>query len=134
MTLLPKLLLIFVGIPLLELALLIWIGNNLGFWYTMAAVIATGVLGATLAKLEGLRVVHQIRSELLQGRMPVGRLLDGFLVLVGGITLLTPGFLTDLLGFLLLVPVTRAGFKHFLRRRLERMAQTRSVEFTMLLD
>jgi UPF0716 protein FxsA len=116
-----KLLVLFIGIPLLELALLVWLGTRIGFWATMGIVVATGILGALLARLEGMRVVWQIKSELLAGRMPVGRLLDGLMVLVGGVVLLTPGLLTDVLGFALLLPWTRAIFKRSLARRLQRI-------------
>lgn len=129
-----KLLLLFLGIPMLELALLVWIGTRIGFWATMGIVVATGLLGAVLARLEGWRVLYLIKAELLAGRMPVGRLLDGLMVLVGGIVLLTPGLLTDILGLALLLPVTRGLFKRFVQRRFERMARRRQVSFTMLLD
>lgn len=129
-----RLLLLFIGIPLLELAILVWLGSHIGFWPTMAIVLVTGILGALLARLEGLRVVLQIRAELLGGRMPVGQLLDGLMVLIGGVVLLTPGLLTDLLGFSLLIPWTRSKFKRFVRRRFERMRQARQINIRLMLD
>lgn len=129
-----KLLVLFVGVPLLELAFLIWMGSVIGFWYTMVLVVATGVLGALLMRLEGWSVVRRIRLELVQGRMPVCRLLDGLLVLVGGIMLLAPGFLTDLLGLAFLLPFTRKAFESFLQCRCERMINAGRVEVMMLLD
>jgi UPF0716 protein FxsA len=123
-----RLALLFVSIPLIELALLVWLGARLGFWPTMALVIATGLAGAVLAKLAGAQVIWQIRREVLAGRVPVSHMLDGLLVLVGGIVLLTPGLLTDLLGFALLVPWSRRRIREAVRRRLERMVESGSVQ------
>ena len=99
-----RLLLLFTVVPLVELFLLIWLGTIIGTLSTIAIVIATGVLGAWLARREGLRTVHAIREDLGAGRMPTDRLVDGLLILVAGAVLLTPGLITDTCGFLLLVP------------------------------
>jgi UPF0716 protein FxsA len=123
-----KLAVVFITVPLIELALLVWLGTVLGFWPTIALVILTGVAGAALAKLAGLHVVLQTKREVLAGRMPVGHMLDGVLVLIGGLVLLTPGLLTDLLGFALLVPWSRRRVREIVRRRLERMVESRRVE------
>ncbi|MFW6078112.1 MAG: FxsA family protein [Gemmatimonadota bacterium] len=130
---LARLLLLFIAVPLIELALLIRVGTLIGIWPTMAIVVATGVAGAALARAQGLRVWLGIRDDLRQGRMPVQGLVDGLLVLVGGVLLLTPGVLTDLLGIALLLPWTRAVARRYLRRRLERMRRTGQVHFTMLI-
>lgn len=129
-----RLLLLFVALPLLELAILVRLGMWIGFWPTMALVFATGFLGATLARSQGFRVWSQIRRELQAGRMPVGDLVDGLLVLIGGIVLLTPGLLTDLLGLALLFPPTRATFKGFLRRKFDKMIRSGRVSVTMLME
>jgi UPF0716 protein FxsA len=123
-----KLAVLFVTIPLVELALLVWIGSLLGFWPTMALVIVTGVAGALLAKLAGVHVILQIKREILSGRMPVGHMVDGLLVLVGGIVLLTPGLLTDVFGFALLIPWSRRVFRRLVQTRIQRMVETRRVE------
>lgn len=128
-----KLLLLFIGIPLVELALLVRLGTVIGFWPTIGLVVATGIVGAALARGQGLRVWIRIQEELRDGRMPMGRLLDGLLILIGGVVLLTPGLLTDLFGFALLIPWTRAAFKRMLRRKLERMRRTGQVSFTTLI-
>ena len=99
-----RLLILFTVVPLVELALLIKLGNLIGLWPTILIVIATGVLGAALARSQGTRTVGAIRAELAQGRAPTESLINGLLILVGGVVLLTPGLLTDLLGFSLLVP------------------------------
>jgi UPF0716 protein FxsA len=102
-----RLLLLFTVVPLVELVLLVEIGRLIGTIPTIGIVIGTGILGAWLTKLEGLRTLHGIREDLQQGRMPADRLIDGLLILVAGAVLLTPGLLTDALGFFLLVPPGR---------------------------
>lgn len=133
MSLLARLFFLFVAFPLLELAILIWVGTRIGVWPTIGIVLGTGALGAYLARLEGLRVWHRIQHDLATGRMPVAEVVDGLMIFLAGILLLTPGLLTDALGFALLVPRTRKAFRHAVGRRLRRMAETRSVSITMLL-
>ena len=101
------LLLLFIVVPLIELYLLLFLGTFIGFWPTVAIVLVTGTLGAALAKREGLRVWHSYRDALAQGRLPDEGIVGGLLVLLGGALLITPGMLTDLCGFFLLVPSTR---------------------------
>ena len=98
---------VFTLVPLVELFLLIRIGEIIGIWATVGLVIFTGVLGAFLTRLEGMRVLRQVREELAEGRVPTEKLLDGLLVLLAGAVLLTPGLITDLVGFLLLIPAGR---------------------------
>jgi UPF0716 protein FxsA len=119
MTFLGRLALLFVVVPVLELMLLIQLGQVVGLWPTVALVLFTGVLGAAMARLEGLRVLFRFQTELASGRLPGEALLDGISVLVGGAFLLTPGILTDLTGFALLFPPTRRWIQRILRRRLE---------------
>jgi UPF0716 protein FxsA len=128
-----RLLLLFVLVPLIELAILIRIGNWLGFWPTLGLVVATGAVGALLAKAQGARVLGEIRSDLAAGRVPAARLVDGLLVLVGGIVLLTPGLISDILGLLLLLPVTRDRLKASVRRRFERMVDSGQVSMITLI-
>jgi UPF0716 protein FxsA len=91
-----------------------------GLWPTLALVLLTGLGGAALARLEGMRVFFQFQRELAAGRIPGQALLDGISVLVGGAFLLTPGVITDLAGFALLLPVSRRWIQRRARRRLER--------------
>ncbi len=128
-----RLLILFTVVPLIELALLIKLGNLIGLWPTILIVIATGVLGAALARSQGTRAVGAIRAELAQGRAPTENLINGLLILVGGVVLLTPGLLTDLLGFSLLVPFTRDWFKKELRNRLRRYAERNSGSATIII-
>jgi UPF0716 protein FxsA len=110
----------FTVVPLIELYLLLFIGREIGLWPTVASVLVTGLIGATLAKKEGLRVLRRWQQSLAQGRMPEEGLLGGVLVLVGGVLLVAPGVLTDLTGLLLLFPPTRKVVAGLVRRRLER--------------
>ncbi|MDH3205769.1 MAG: FxsA family protein [Gemmatimonadota bacterium] len=119
MTVLGRLALFFIIVPVVELVLLIQLGQIVGLWPTLALVIFTGVTGAALARLEGLRVLFQFRSELASGRLPGQALLDGISVLVGGAFLLTPGILTDFAGFALLLPTSRRWIQRRVRRALE---------------
>ncbi|HUE95871.1 MAG TPA: FxsA family protein [Longimicrobiaceae bacterium] len=121
---LAKLLLLFVLVPLVEMAILVRLGTLIGFWPTIGLVVATGAVGALLAKSQGMRVLRAIRTEMAAGRVPASELIDGLLVLVGGIVLLTPGLLTDVLGLVLLIPATRGALKAGVRRRLEGMVQS----------
>ena len=117
---LGRLALLFILVPLLELVLLIQLGRVFGLWPTLGLVVVTGVLGAALARAEGLRTLRRFREEVAAGRVPGGPLLDGLAVLVGGAFLLTPGLLTDLTGFALLLPPTRRLIQSRIRRSLER--------------
>ncbi|HUH12062.1 MAG TPA: FxsA family protein [Longimicrobiales bacterium] len=128
-----RLFLLFVALPLAELALLIWIGQVIGLWPTIAIVVLTGAAGAALARSQGLGVLRRMRAEMAVGRMPVGALQDGLLILVGAIVLLTPGVLTDLAGIVLLLPATRAPIRRWLERKLQRMVQSGQTSFTMIM-
>jgi UPF0716 protein FxsA len=120
MSFLGRLALFFVVVPVLELVLLIELGQVVGLWPTLAVVLGTGLLGAAMARAEGLRVLYRFQSELASGQLPGQALLDGIAVLLGGAFLLTPGILTDLTGFALLFPPTRRWIQRNVRRRLER--------------
>ena len=128
-----RLLILFTVVPLIELALLIKLGNVIGLWPTIFIVIATGVLGAALARSQGTQVISAIRAEVAEGRPPTESLINGLLVLVGGVVLLTPGLLTDLLGFSLLIPFTRNWFKKKLRSRLKKYAERNSASATIII-
>jgi len=117
-----RLFLLFTIVPLVELVLLIKIGGVIGVAPTIAIVIGTGVLGAWLARWQGLAVLRRIGDEMAAGRLPTDALIDGLLVLVAAAMLLTPGFLTDSAGFLLLVPGTRAKVRRLVAAAMARKA------------
>jgi len=108
------LLILFMAVPIVELALLIRIGRAISVGPTIALVLLTGMVGAALARHQGVRTLGRIQAELAGGRMPTGPMVDGLLILVAGLLLITPGILTDAVGFALLIPPVRRLF----RRRL----------------
>ena len=114
-----KLFLAFTIIPIFEIYLLIKIGTVFGALTSIALVIFTGFLGAYLARIQGLQTLFRIQESLREGRMPSGELLDALLIGVAGLVLLTPGFLTDTIGFILLVPSSRNVIKSWLRHQIE---------------
>ena len=114
-----KLVILFVVVPIIELALLIEIGQHIGVWPTLTIVILTGIAGAWLARLQGFMVLRTLQAELSQGILPAESILDGFLVLAGALLLLTPGILTDALGFALLIPLSRNVIKQYLKKWLK---------------
>ncbi len=101
------LILLFIAIPLIELYLLLVVGDWIGAWPTVGLVIVTGVIGATLARMQGLKVFGDIQFDLSVGNVPTDNLLSGALVLAAGLLLITPGLLTDVAGFAMLVPSVR---------------------------
>ena len=114
-----KLFLAFTLIPIFELYLLIRIGYYLGAFNTIVVVIVTGLLGAYLAKLQGIRTMMRVRESLNRGELPAEEMLDAVLIFVAGIVLITPGFITDLAGLGILVPNTRSWFKRWLRKKFD---------------
>lgn len=103
-----KLLLLFIGIPLIELVLFYQIGTRIGLGATLATVVITGVLGAWLTKQQGLRTLAKYQKAISEGRLPHEEVIEGLMILGAGAVLLTPGFLTDVIGFALLVPPVRS--------------------------
>jgi UPF0716 protein FxsA len=127
MSWLSRLFLLFVGVPLLDLFVLIQVGQWIGLWPTIGLVVVTGFAGASLARSEGLRTLWTIQKEMNQGRLPGDALFDGLAILLGGVLLLTPGILTDLVGFSFLVPATRRLLLKRIRASLERRLKSGSI-------
>ncbi len=116
-----KLLLLFTVVPLIELYLLILVGQAIGAGPTVLLVVLTGAVGASLARMQGFAVWGKIHREMNLGRFPGNELIDAVLILASGVTLLTPGIITDVLGFLMLIPITRLPIREFLKRRFRHM-------------
>jgi len=114
------LLVLFVTIPVLELAVFLFLGSRIGIFPTLAVIVITALLGAALTKSQGLKALSKYRQALAEGRLPHEEVMDGLMILVAGAVLLTPGFLTDAFGFALLVPACRAAVKRFAVRYLEK--------------
>lgn len=116
------LIIVLIAVPIIEIWGLLQVSDWIGAWPTLLAVIATGVIGGYLAKQQGLRTLHLIQLQIQQRQMPGQPLLDGLCILAGGVLLLTPGFFTDALGFVLLIPVTRGiiqlGLKRFFQKHI----------------
>ena len=111
------LIVLFIVVPIAELAVLIQIGQLIGVWWTIALLVADAILGSLLARSQGRRVWQRFNEALRAGRAPAREVMDGALVLFGGALLLTPGFLSDILGIVLLLPPTRALVRAILVRR-----------------
>ena len=119
-----RLLLLFTLVPLVELWLLIEIGRLTGVLPTVALVFATGALGAWLARSQGLATLAKVRRETAEGRMPATALVDGLLILIAGAVLLTPGLLTDVFGFFLLIPAGRSLIRKSVAERFKRSVES----------
>lgn len=120
--------LLFVVVPLVELIVLLRLGQTFGFLNTVAVMVLMSVAGAWLAKREGVGVVRRLQADVRAGRAPAAALVDGFLVLFAAALLLTPGFVSDAVALLLLVPPVRAGLRRglvgfFARRAAVRVAR-----------
>lgn len=111
-----KLLLLFTLVPIVELVLLLEVGRRIGTAATLSLILITGVLGAVIARRQGVAALRHIRAELAGGQIPGPTIVDGVLILVAGAFLITPGILTDIVGFLCLVPATRRSIRALLSR------------------
>ncbi len=109
----------FIVVPMAEIFVIIQVAHAVGGLDTIGLLIAISLLGAWLTKHEGFLVVRRIQAQLQAGRVPAGELLDGALILAAGLLMLTPGFITDGVGLLVLFPPTRALLRRALRRRFE---------------
>jgi UPF0716 protein FxsA len=110
------LLFLFIVIPIAEFSLLYYMSDRFGLLPTVGLVLVTGIAGASLAKSQGLKTWQHIQSELQQGQMPSSALLDALMIFLAGALLVTPGVLTDLFGFSLLIPPCRALYKRIAQR------------------
>jgi len=115
---LGRLLILFLCIPLIELGLLILVSQHTGLPFTIALVLITGLLGASLSRSQGLKAWNSVQTELRSGRMPSDSLFDGLMILLAGAFLITPGILTDLVGFSLLTPPFRRILQRYLMKRI----------------
>jgi UPF0716 protein FxsA len=117
----PFLILVFIVVPLAELYVILRVGDWLGWFPTLAILVADSLLGSWLMRSQGRSVWRRFQQTMQAGRVPHREVLDGVLVIFGGAFLITPGFITDVIGILLLLPPTRALFRHWLIRRGGRM-------------
>lgn len=122
-----RLLLLFLLTPAVELALLIQVDRIIGFWPTIALIVVTGIVGSHLARREGLSTWQNLNSRLQAGDLPGAELADGVIILVAGALLITPGILTDVFGFLGLIPFTRTYLRRFVMRWFQRKMEKGSM-------
>lgn len=109
---------VFMIVPLVEIAFFVVIGNTIGLWPTLAGVLVTAVAGSLILRWQGLQLLNEIRSSMGQGRLPARALADAMMVAIAGVLLLTPGYFSDLIGILLLLPPVRTLIYEFLRTRI----------------
>jgi len=114
-----KLLILFVLVPVTELYILIEVGKKIGSLSTIGVIILTGIIGTYLVKSQGFMILRKIQNDLNEGIMPGDSLIQGAIILAGGILLLTPGFVTDILGFIFLMPASRNILKKYLLKWLK---------------
>ncbi|MFC1798538.1 FxsA family protein [Thermodesulfobacteriota bacterium] len=124
-----KLFLAFALIPVIEIYLLIELGSVFGALNTIILVILTAFAGAYLARLQGYQTMLRVRASLQQGIMPTDDLIDAVIIFVAGIVLLTPGFLTDTTGLLLLFPGTRRPFKKWIKYKFKHWARSQNIHY-----
>lgn len=120
-----RLLVLFTVIPLAELFLLLKVGTVIGVLNTVALVIGTAVIGAWLVRRQGVATLYRIREQLAMGNLPADELMDGLMLIIAAVVLITPGLITDSFGFLLLVPVVRKWLKRKVGRVFERRINMR---------
>lgn len=125
---LPYLIVLFVGLPIVELALLFELHGAVGFLPTVLLVLLTGVGGAALVRRQGLATLLKIQNEMSVGNVPAPQMIDGVMILVAGALLITPGLITDGSGFLLLIPVVREKIRSWLKKKLEEKVRSGYVQ------
>jgi UPF0716 protein FxsA len=129
-----RLLLLFIVLPAVELALLIEIGQRIGTLATLSLIVASGVVGAALARSQGLQVLSNVRTRVNAGELPADSLLDGLLILIASALLVTPGVLTDAFGFVCLIPACRGVLKREILRRLQKAVAENRVRVEIRTD
>jgi len=115
-------LLLLILFPAVEISLFLISSKIIGILPTMLLIVLTSALGAYFARKQGIEAFQKVQRDLQYGKMPGGAIVDGFCILIGGLLLLIPGFLSDLIGALLLIPVTRKGIKPLFERWLRNMS------------
>ncbi|MDP6442903.1 MAG: FxsA family protein [Pirellulaceae bacterium] len=115
-----RLLFLFVAVPLIELGLLLWLAELMGWQWSLALVIVTGVVGSALARAQGWKAYSEIQQRISAGSAPTEPIMDGLMILIAGCLLLTPGILTDVVGFSLLIPPCRRVYRIWLAAWIQR--------------
>ncbi len=124
-----KLLLLFAIIPIIELTILIKIGSYIGVLYTILLVGLTGLVGITLARSQGFKTINRVKYKLEKGVIPTDDMIGGLLILIGGIMLLTPGLITDITGFCLILPGTRHITSKFVKVKFKNYVRNNHIKY-----
>lgn len=129
---LGRLLLLIILIPIVEIYLLVQLGGLMGVWPTIALVAASGVLGASLARREGRRALARYQEAIAKGELPEEGIVSGLLILLGGVLLLVPGVLTDIVGLPLLIPPVRRAVAKRINARLQKGISQGSIQIMQI--
>ena len=131
---LKTLLLIFILVPVVEFCIFMLLAKVISLWVTLSVIILTGIIGAYLSKKQGALAMRNFRTALGSGKMPHVEATDGILILIAGAVLLTPGFLTDAVGFALLLPPTRKVLRSVLSEKLKKHIHVATPNFGAQID
>lgn len=121
------LLLLFIILPALEIGVFIWVGGMIGPWWVIGLIILTGMLGVFIAKQQGLETWQRAREAINNGYPPTEYIVNGICIFIGGVLLFSPGFITDTLGFILILPFTRDLFKGLIMQNIKRMMSKNTI-------
>ncbi len=119
---------LFIGLPIIELALLFELHGAVGFLPTVMLVLLTGVAGAALVRRQGIATLFEIQKEMASGGLPAPQMMDGVMILMAGAFLVTPGLITDTVGFALLIPFVRERIRFWLRDKLKQKLRNGSIQ------
>nr|WP_251058288.1 FxsA family protein [Vibrio cincinnatiensis] len=125
----PILLVAFITLPIIEIAVFIQLGSVIGLWPTIAFVLLTAVVGASLVRSQGILTLAAVQRRMEQGELPAQQIMEGVMLAVAGLLLITPGFVTDTLGLVLLLPIPRARFATYLMSKVI-VSQMNSTSFS----
>lgn len=115
------LLLIIITVPLIELFIIVWASSHIGIWSMISLIILTGLIGSTLARRQGIAILRRAQTNMQNGQLPGEEVIDGICIFIGGFALLMPGFITDTIGLILLLPFTRPMFKDWIKAIFQNM-------------
>ena len=124
-----KLIILFIVLPILEMWLIVKLAGATSWGMTFLVVLGTGILGSAMARRQGWKIWRRINEALKRGEIPAQHLLDGLLLLIGGVLLITPGLITDTVGFLLLIPFTRALIREHVKKWFKHSIQQGTTRF-----
>jgi UPF0716 protein FxsA len=121
--------LLFTVVPFVELALLFWLGGQTAWWVPVLLILGTGALGAILWRAQSWKALRRIQGDMSAGRMPTDTLVDGLMIFLAGAFLITPGMITDAIGFALLIPPARAAMKRLAKAWFLRHVEVKTASF-----